>query len=135
MFYLHASNRTENLLRHLAEVLRADSRIDIFAREIFLVQSQGMERIISQRMAEVFGVWCNFEYLLPLAFFESLAGRLGISIHPDGFTRDILLWRLEKMLRDTGGADFAQLARYFSGENAELKRFQLARQLANLFDQ
>lgn len=135
MFYLHASNRTENLLRHLAEVLRADSRIDIFAREIFLVQSQGMERSISQRMAEVFGVWCNFEYLLPLAFFESLAGRLGISIHPDGFTRDILLWRLEKMLRDTGGADFAQLARYFSGENAELKRFQLARQLANLFDQ
>ena len=71
MFYLHTSNRTENLLRHLAEVIRADTRRDLFAPELFLVQSQGMERIISQRMAEVFGVWCNFEYLLPLAFFET----------------------------------------------------------------
>ena len=76
MFYLHASNRTENLLRHLAEVIRADERIDPFSREMFLVQGQGMERIISQRMAENFGVWCNFEYLLPLAFFELLANRL-----------------------------------------------------------
>lgn len=135
MFCLHASNRTENLLRHLATVIRADTRADLFSKELFLVQSQGMERIISQKMAEEFGVWCNFEYLLPLAFFELLANRLGVSIHPDGFSREILLWRLEDLLRDTGDPDFAPLARYFSGENAELKRYQLARQLANLFDQ
>ena len=135
MFYLHASNRTENLLRHLAEVIRADERIDPFSREMFLVQGQGMERIISQRMAENFGVWCNFEYLLPLAFFEVLANRLGMSIHPDGFSREVLVWRLEGLLRDLDDPAFAPLAHYFLGENPELKRFQLARQLANLFDQ
>ncbi len=135
MFYLHASNRTENLLRHLAEVLQVQGRADPFASELFLVQSQGMERIISQRMAEVFGVWCNFEYLLPLAFFEVLAKRLEMSIHPDGFGREVLVWRLEGLLRELDDPDFAPLAHYFKGENAELKRFQLARQLANLFDQ
>lgn len=135
MFYLHASNRTENLLRHLAEVIRADERIDPFSREMFLVQGQGLERIISQRMAENFGVWCNFEYLLPLAFLEVLANRLGMSIHPDGFGREVLVWRLEGLLRDIDEPVFAPLVHYFQGENPELKRFQLARQLANLFDQ
>ena len=135
MFYLHTSNRTENLLSHLAEVIRADKRVDLFAPELFLVQSQGMERIISQRMAEVFGVWCNFKYLLPLAFFEVLANRLGMSIHPDGFGRETLTWRLEGLLRDLDDPDFAPLSQYFKGENVDLKRFQLARQLANLFDQ
>ncbi len=135
MFYLHASNRTENLLRHLVEVVRAAGRPDLFSPELFLVQSQGMERIISQGMADAFGVWANFSCLLPLAFFELLAGRLGLSIHPDGFARESLLWRLEGLLWQLDEPVFAPLGHYLKGENAELKRFQLARQLANLFDQ
>ena len=55
MFYLHTSNRTENLLQHLAELIRVQGRQDLFTPELFVVQSQGMERIISQKLAEVFG--------------------------------------------------------------------------------
>jgi len=51
MFYLHASNRTENLLRHFAELIRVQGREDLFAPEYFLIQGQGMERSISQRTA------------------------------------------------------------------------------------
>ncbi|MBB5349482.1 exodeoxyribonuclease V subunit gamma [Desulfoprunum benzoelyticum] len=135
MFYLHTSNRTENLLQHLAELIRAQGREDLFTPELFVVQSQGMERIISQKLAETFGTWCNFRYLLPLNFFELVANCLEMSIQPDGFAREVLVWRLEELLRDLDSPDLAVLAPYFSGENAELKRFQLARQLANLFDQ
>lgn len=135
MFYLHTSNRTENLLRHLAGLIEAQGRQDLFAPELFVIQSQGMERIISQRLADVFGAWCNFRYLLPLHFFELVANRLEMSIQPDGFSREVLLWRLEELLRDLDTPELAVLAAYFSGENADLKRFQLARQLANLFDQ
>ena len=70
MFYLHLSNRTENLLTHLVEILRTQPRSDLFAKEFFLIQSQGMERMLSQRLADAFPVWCNFEYLLPTRFFN-----------------------------------------------------------------
>jgi exodeoxyribonuclease V gamma subunit len=135
MFYLHTSNRTENLLRHLAEVVQVQGRSNLFVPELFLVQSQGMERIISQRMAESFGVWCHFKYLLPLAFFDYLAEKLEMSVTAAGFSREVMVWRLESLLRNTADPALASLAGYFSGENAELKRFQLARQLANIFDQ
>ena len=68
MFYLHVSNRTENLLRHLAEVLRVSDRRNLFEPELFLIQSQGMERLISQYLATAFRSWCNFRFLLPLNF-------------------------------------------------------------------
>ena len=143
MFYLHLSNRTENLLTHLVEVLRAQPRRDLFAKEFFLIQSQGMERMLSQRLAEAFTVWCNFEYLLPTRFFDLMAARLGMVINPDAFDRQALTWRLDGLLQQIAAQAqpqetlplFAPLLRYMSGEQSGLKRFQLALQLANIFDQ
>lgn len=142
MFYLHLSNRTENLLARLVEVLAAQPRHSLFAREIFLIQSQGMERMLSQRLADAFPVWCNFDYMLPTRFFDHMAARLGLVINPDAFNRDTLTWRIDALLHDIAREDqrepqplFAPILRYLSGEQGDLKRFQLAQQLANLFDQ
>ncbi len=135
MFYLHVSNRTENLLRHLAEVLSVVGRSDLFAKEIFLIQSKGMERMISQAMAKEFRSWCNFEYLLPFEFLAAVAGKLGMQITPDGYDRKILTWRLESLLRDLDEEIYSELAGYIKGDNAALKRFQLSYRLANVFDQ
>ncbi len=142
MFYLHLSNRTENLLAHLVEVLRTQPRSDLFAKEIFLIQSQGMERMLSQRLAEAFTVWCNFEYMLPTRFFDCMASRMKMDINPDAFARDALAWRLDALLQEIaqqGQQDpkplFAPLLRYMSGEQSGLKRYQLSQQLANIFDQ
>ena len=134
MFYLHTSNRTKNLLRHLSELIRVQGR-DLFAPEYFLVQGQGMERIISQRTADAFGAWCNFRYLHPLDLFADIAGRLGLATESQAFSRRPLIWRIEALLRDTGDTALAPLAPYLAGENAELKRFQLAWHLASIFDQ
>ncbi|MFV0437951.1 MAG: exodeoxyribonuclease V subunit gamma [Desulfopila sp.] len=135
MLYLHVSNRTENLLRHLAEVLAASGRRNLFAREILLIQSQGMERMISQYLAERFGSWCNFEYFLPLGFLQYCARLLGMEVTPDGFDRQVVAWRLEALLRDIEGADYGPLRHYLAGDSLGLKRYQLAGQLANVFDQ
>jgi exodeoxyribonuclease V gamma subunit len=135
MFYLHISNRTENLLRHLAEVIRVGERRSLFEKEIFLIQSQGMERMISQVMACAFRSWCNFDYLLPLDFLTKTAGLLGLHITPDSYDRGILAWRIEALLRELDDDVYRPLQRYITGENAGLKRFQLSHQLANTFDQ
>jgi exodeoxyribonuclease V gamma subunit len=135
MFYLHISNRTENLLRHLAEVIRAGGRRSLFDTEVILIQSQGMERMISQFMATEFRSWCNFEYLLPLSFLTAVANKVGLPISPDSYDRDVLAWRIDGLLRVVDDKIFRPLHVYFSGGEADLKRFQLSRRLANIYDQ
>ena len=135
MFYLHVANRTENLLRHLAHILREGERSDIFAPELFLIQSQGMERMVAQSLADEFGSFCNFQFFLPLDFLGYIAKRLDFGISPDGFGRQLMTWRLDELLRDLEAEEYQLLRYYLTGENSELKRFQLARRLANIFDQ
>ncbi len=135
MFYLHVSNRTENLLLHLAELFRVDRQPDLFAQELFLIQSQGMERMIAQTMTDEFRCFCNYKFFLPLDFLSFVADRLGMGIRNDGFQRSILTWRIDGLLRNLSGEVYQSLRSYLSGENIDLKRFQLARRLANIFDQ
>ncbi|MBU1567206.1 MAG: exodeoxyribonuclease V subunit gamma [Proteobacteria bacterium] len=136
MFYLHVANRTEKLLRHLAHILAGtEERPDFFAPELFLIQSQGMERMVAQSLADHFGSFCNFQFFLPLDFLGYIAKRLDLGISPDGFGRQVMAWRLDELLRDLEAEEYQPLRYYLSGENGELKRFQLARRLANIFDQ
>ena len=135
MFYLHVSNRTENLLCHLAEVIRADRQPSFFAPELFLIQSQGMERMIGQNMADAFRSFCNYTFFLPLDFLSFIADKLGLGVSPDGFQRQVLTWRLDGLLRDPAGDAYLPISTYLAGDNRDLKRFQLARRLANIFDQ
>lgn len=137
MFYLHLSNRTENLIRQLAEVLRLDEERDPFSPEYFLIQSQGMERMLSQRLSERFVSWCNYEYMLPTRFFALMADRLGVEPGLEDYTRDKLCWYLENIFRSVSAKDekFAALNRYVAADANGMKRYQLAQQLAYVFDQ
>ncbi len=135
MFILHSSNKTENLVEHLAIVLKSANLSSPLAEELFLIQSQGMERWLSQQLAEHFKVWGNFNYQTPGKFFSKLTSVL----HPQGagadFDRHLLFWRIEAQLRAIDKADMQPLQNYLSGENIELKRYQLAQQIARIFDQ
>lgn len=137
MFYLHAANRTENLLQHLAHIVgeKKEHQADFFAAELFLIQSQGMERMVAQSLADAFGSFCNFRFFLPLDFLGYVAQQLGLGMGADGFSRQTMTWRLDELLRDLEAPEYRQLRYYLAGENGELKRFQLARRLANIFDQ
>lgn len=135
MFILHSSNKTENLLVHLTAVVENMSLSNPLAKEIFLIQSQGMERWLSQQLASHFGVWANYEFLFPMTFFSSLAEKIDQKLNDSAFDRELILWHFESLLRHLEGDCFDSLQNYLRGENLNLKRYQLARQLAQIFDQ
>ncbi len=135
MFILHSSNKTENLVAHLSAVIENSPLSSPFAKEVFLIQSQGMERWLSQQLAGQFKVWGNYEYLFPGKFFSSLAQRIDSRLSDAAFDRHLMLWRIEALLRRLDGDTFSPLMQYLSGENIALKRYQLAQQLTQIFDQ
>lgn len=135
MFILHSSNKSENLLQHLTTVLRSAPLSSAFSSEVFLIQSQGMERWLAQQLAEQFQVFGNFEFLFPGRFFNTLAEHLDSTLHTQFFDRDVMVWRIEKQLRQLEDDVFLPLQQYLTGANITRKRFQLAQQLAMIFDQ
>ncbi len=138
MFVLHTSNKTENLLEHLATVLSTPLSSP-FSKEIFLIQSQGMQRWLSQQLADRKAVWTNFEFLFPGKFFSQLVDEVtrepGELTGNTFFNQENLLWRLESLLTDLQGDVFQPLQNYLQDDHHGLKRYQLAEQLAMLFDQ
>ncbi|MFZ2407503.1 MAG: exodeoxyribonuclease V subunit gamma, partial [Methylobacter sp.] len=135
MFILHSSNKTENLVAHLSAVIENSPLASPFAKEVFLIQSQGMERWLSQQLASQFKVWGNYEFLFPGKFFSSLAQNIDSRLSDEAFERNLMLWRIEALLRRLDGEVFLPLTQYLSGENVALKRYQLAQQLSQIFDQ
>ncbi len=135
MFIIHTSNRTEHLARCLARVLSRDGSSSLFTKELFLIQSRGMERMLSQYLSKHFGVWCNADYFLPIQWIDYLSNLVGLTTDEQVFDRDLLTWQLENLLRDIPEPSLKPIAVYLAGEQSELKRFQLARQLAHVFDQ
>ncbi|MCK9174567.1 MAG: exodeoxyribonuclease V subunit gamma [Desulforhopalus sp.] len=134
-FFLHASNRTEDLLENLAAVLQRAPQKSLFGAELILIQSQGMERVVSQNLADHFGSFCNFRFYLPLNFLGHIASLLAPGISSGGFDRGILTWRLEALLRDCDGEKYKPLHRYLHGAEPSRRRYQLARRIADIFDQ
>ncbi len=135
MFILHSSNKTENLVAHLTAVIENSPLTSPFEKEVFLIQSQGMERWLSQQLADQFKVWGNYEFLFPGKFFSSLAQNIDSRLSDAAFERNLMLWRIEALLRRLEGDEFLPLQQYLSGENVALKRYQVAQQLSQMFDQ
>jgi len=135
MFYLYNSNRTEILAEQLGVVVNDGRGRSLFDTSLFLVQSREMGRMLSQFLADRFGVWCNSEYMLPMRFIKHLCGALAIDMDLSAYDRAVLIWRIERLLRTTGESSLQPLAAYLGGDKADLKRYQLARTIAQLFDQ
>lgn len=135
MFYLYNSNRTERLAGQLAEVVKATNSQNPFEQTVFLVQNREIKRLLSQYLADTFGVWGNSTYLLPLSFIAHVCETLEIPYESEAFDRSVMVWRLERLLRDPSGPAMAPIRFYLSGDQSDTKRYQLARQVADLFDQ
>ncbi|GAB6142072.1 exodeoxyribonuclease V subunit gamma [Methylosoma difficile] len=135
MFILHSSNKTENLIAHLGAVIRYAPLSSPFAKEVLLIQSQGMERWIAQQLASELQVFGNYQFLFPGKFFSGMAAQVDSRLSDAAFERNLMQWRIDSLLRRLEGAAFVPVQQYLSGDNVALKRFQLAQQLAQLFDQ
>jgi exodeoxyribonuclease V gamma subunit len=135
MLYLHTSNRLENLADRLADLIK-QPLASPFDKEIIIVQSKGMERWLSMELARRLGVWANGHFPFPDAMlwrlFRMILGNLS---EVSQFEREVMAWSLMEILPNLLTQEkFSELRDYLQEGNHELKLFQLATTLAEVFD-
>lgn len=133
--FVYRSNRLEELADALAEVTGAPLSSP-FEEELIVVQSLGMRRWLSLQLADRHGIMMNARAMFPATFIQLICERaLGETPLETGFDRKMLHWRIFALLPAIAASPHGtDLAHYMHGEMHELKRFQLARKIADVFD-
>lgn len=147
MINIYPSNRLENLVILLDKVMQTSSGTNLLSEEIILVQSKGMQHWLNLKLAESRGISMNLSFSLPMQFFWSqIRAVLGQDVVPEQSTyvREVLSWRIHELLASDAMVNnpLCQEATHYwlglhdeKGLGDEDKRFQLACQLADLFEQ
>ncbi|MCP5169607.1 MAG: exodeoxyribonuclease V subunit gamma [Hahellaceae bacterium] len=142
MLHLYTSNRLEKLADRLCEqVMQPLSGVTsgLFQADQIVVQNPGMQHWLSMELARRYGIAMNLDFpLLGRALWERVREILGDMPEQDSFRREVLVWRIYDLLPQVvTDADFADPTRYWcpQGKADDLKRYQLARELADLYEQ
>lgn len=133
---VYTSNRLEILVKQLAGIVPKPLPAP-FAPEVIVIQSRGMERWVSMELARLNGVSANCAFPFPNAFLEKIFKQL-IPGLPDisPFDTDITTFRLMKIISQSIALKgFDDLKAYLAGDSHELRLYQLAGKIADLFDQ
>jgi len=134
MFYLYHHHDLDRLAELLA-VLLSRSGAPPLAADTVLVPNRGVSRWLQMRLAEGEGVAANIDFPLPAKFFWGLLSTsLPAPRSSSAYIQGNLRWHLYALLPQLA-ADIPRVAHYLEGEPAELRRWQLAEQLADVFDQ
>lgn len=132
---VYTSNRLELLAAALAETVGGPG--DPFQGETIVVQSKGMQRWLAMELAGRLGVWANCTYPFPNLYVNQLCRQvLGELPDPSPYDPTLLRWRIMTLLpRFLDRPAFAPLHGYLTGGSRELKLYQLAGKIADVFDQ
>jgi exodeoxyribonuclease V gamma subunit len=135
--YVHRSNRMERLVDTLGGVV-SQRRAGPTDPECIVVQGRGMERWLSMRLAERFGIWAVPDFPFPRRFVARVTRALLGEDDPRSasFEPEALLWSIAALLpelRERPG--FAPIARYLQEDAGARRRLQLAVRIAATFDQ
>ncbi|MBU3935890.1 MAG: exodeoxyribonuclease V subunit gamma, partial [Proteobacteria bacterium] len=134
--YIYRANRVEALLESLTDVLREPLSSPI-TPECIVVQSKGMATWLGMQLSGRFGVWANPDFPHPRQFVQRVLratlGDEGDRVHR--YSRERLAFVICTLLDDCcNDTDFSPLTSYLV-DGPLTKKLQLARQIANLFDQ
>ena len=147
-FHAIHANHLEDLRRAVVYICRHNPMPPLES-ETFLVQSNGIAQWLKLALAEKrtedgleggLGIAAGMDFLFPARFIWQ-AYR---AVLPDGevpeqspFDKRRLVWRLYRLLPRLVGQDeaFTPLARFLEGNDPDLRNFQLAEKVADLFDQ
>ncbi len=153
----------ENLLTLLDKIQQV-SPLPIFSQETIVVQNAGMQHWLNMSLAKQRGISMNIGYALPSQFLWKLVRSLASEENvPDQspFSREVLAWRIDALLgckSVMSDDDFIDATQYWLGKSTKaniddyldgkqqfstsifnekqtLKRYQLACQLADLYEQ
>jgi len=145
----------ENLLALLDKIQQV-SPLPIFSQEMIVVQNAGMQHWLNMSLAHQRGISMNISYALPSQFLWKLVRSMASEEDvPDQspFSREVLSWRIDALLSSEvvmHDDEFSSATQYWLGsidtqdietsshcfdEKQTLKRYQLACQLADLYEQ
>ncbi|ASP49037.1 exodeoxyribonuclease V subunit gamma [Cognaticolwellia beringensis] len=141
----------ENLLVLLDKIQQL-SPLPVFAQDTVIVQNAGMQHWLNMSLAEQRGISMNMRYALPSQFLWNLIRNLASDEdvpEQSPYSREVLAWRIDTLLAANEvidddafkvASDYWQADSKNSGNNSyseaeQLKRYQLACQLADLYEQ
>jgi exodeoxyribonuclease V gamma subunit len=133
--HLYTGNRLEILADRFAELLQSNP-LPPLQKETILVQSRGMARWLALETAARTSIWANIECPFPNTFIRSINGLLLPGI-PDImlFEKQFITWHLMAILPGLlPEPDFHKVRSYLASGD-DLKLYQLAHEIADLFDQ
>ena len=139
-FMVLHGNRLEDLRDLLLHYVKAHPLAPLEA-EVILLQSNGMKHWLELALADdgALGICAATRMELPSAYlWQMYRAVLGAAAVPAQmpFDKSALLWRLVRLLPGLCATNpvYAPLQRYLAGDNAPRKLYQLALQLADVFD-
>lgn len=136
MFKAYYSNDLDTLFNRFAEVT-ADPIGEALRPETVVTPSRAMARWLAIHLAEQQAIAANIQFSLPAAFIWNMFFNLFPEANNPGvIDRESLTWRLMSVLPTAmKQPEFAPLTHYLGEESPEHKRYQLCRQIADVFDQ
>ena len=133
-FILHSSTRLERLIDQELASLLDKAPADPFIPERIIVQSQGMSAYLKKELTRIRGLTCNLDLPFLNNFVnEVLEETLDEPPATEYFQPEILCWPIYAILRNIA-SKYDILKNYIAGQNRDLKRFQLACKIADVFD-
>lgn len=155
MINLYPANKMENLLTLLNKISQV-SPIGVFNQEVIIVQNAGMQHWLNLAIASDRGISMNMRYALPAQYLWQLIRTLASEDkvpEQSPYSREVLTWRIHAILATKSVMDdecFTPATQYWldqktleselefaskTSSKADLKRYQLAGQMADLFEQ
>ena len=129
------SNDLETLASVLASLIADEG--DPLTPALVVVPNPGTGRWLMHHLATQQGIAAHIEQPLPASFFWRVLRAWLPEVEADPFDRETLAWRIQARLPDFLDKDsrFQSLTRYVSGDDREMRLFQLSRRIAEVFDQ
>ncbi|MDO4430528.1 MAG: exodeoxyribonuclease V subunit gamma [Lonepinella koalarum] len=134
MLTVYHSNHLETQKEILLHLIHRDPLSDPFESETILVQSPGMAKWLQLQIAEKLGVAANINFPMPASFLwqQYMENFTAIS-EQNQFSKEAMSWHLLGIIQQL---DLSVVKDYLRGSvNYQQKAYQLARQIADLFDQ
>ena len=130
------SNKLEKLVQCLAGRLKEPLKHPL-TPETIVVQSAGMAKWISLQLAQRQGIAANYAFPFPKKILGEIFGAFLPDYFPDpSFDERVLAWKILEILPEVSqNEDFLPIRHYLGHSNDQQKRYQLAKKIAETFDQ
>ena len=137
MIHLYRSNRLEELFSVLSEKIQEPpANGSPFDPETIVIQSRSMQDWLSMELSRRQGICANVDFPFPHALVKRVYNAIeGREEEDNWLEQGQLLWRLmERLTSDIGQPEFEEIASYLAEDDSGIKRYQLAKNIARLFD-